>query len=144
MDFKAIIEVVILLGSAAMAISHIASLFGKPIGFMTKKAKQREERKKEEWIDAVVTKLQPEFDHIKEQNDRQTESINKSMNGTKNLLRKGILDIYKQHKKERKICETERDVLEDLYKDYKALGGNHYIDHVYARIEKWEVVPDDD
>jgi hypothetical protein len=37
----------------------------------------------------------------------------------------------------------EREALTQYYKDYKAMGGNSYIDRYYNRMSDWDVTDDD-
>ena len=70
--------------------------------------------------------------------------INILQQSSKDLLRKEIIHIYDEHKKTRTLTETTRELLDDLYGDYKAEHGNHYIDKIYNRMIQWPVVPDED
>ena len=51
--------------------------------------------------------------------------------------------IYHKNKYNRTITEYEREALSQYYKDYKALGGNSYIDKRHARMDKWQVIYDE-
>ena len=67
-------------------------------------------------------------------------SIQKILNGTKCQLRSEMLRIY-YHNRERKVIrqyEYENFVM--LYKAYKALKGNSFIDKIYSEVKTWEVV----
>jgi hypothetical protein len=55
-----------------------------------------------------------------------------------------IMDIYHEYEDIRALPESVREQLDELYKDYKALGGNSYIDKRYARMQKWDTIPDHD
>lgn len=57
----------------------------------------------------------------------------------KDVLREKIMAIYHKNKNDRIILEHEHEALEQYYKDYKALGGNSYIDKYYRRMSKWVV-----
>ena len=61
----------------------------------------------------------------------------------KDVLREKIMAIYHKNKKIRQLEEHEKEALTQYYKDYKAIGGNSYIDKYYGRMETWEVIPDD-
>jgi len=43
----------------------------------------------------------------------------------------------------RTLEEHEKETLTQYYKDYKAIGGNSYIDKYYERMETWAVISDD-
>lgn len=61
------------------------------------------------------------------------------INGMKCLLRSEILKIYYNHKENETIRQYEYENLEFLYKAYKALKGNSFIDKIHKEMEKWEV-----
>ena len=54
-----------------------------------------------------------------------------------------ILTFYEAHKVKRIITETEKDSIEDLYKAYKAIQGNHYVDKIYERMTSWTITDED-
>ena len=56
-------------------------------------------------------------------------------------LRSDITDIYYRHCEEARptLREYERNNLDELYVGYKALGGNHYVDDLYATMRDWHV-----
>ena len=67
--------------------------------------------------------------------------------GTKNiregqrcLLRAAIMQVYREHKETRTLSEYEYRHLEYCYKAYKAIGGNSFIDHIYAEMQEWDIV----
>jgi hypothetical protein len=39
----------------------------------------------------------------------------------------------------RAMTENEREALDVYYADYKAIGGNSYIDKYYRRMKRWRV-----
>jgi hypothetical protein len=61
----------------------------------------------------------------------------------KDVLREKIMAMYHKNKRARQLEEHEKEALTQYYKDYKAIGGNSYIDKYYGRMETWEVIPDD-
>ena len=60
--------------------------------------------------------------------------------GLKCLLRAEMLHTYYTHKNERKIRQYDFENFIACYKAYKALGGNSFIDHIYAEVQEWEVI----
>ena len=66
-----------------------------------------------------------------------TESIRE---GQRCLLRAEIVRMYYRHREEKKLKEYEFKLLEQCYKAYKALGGNSFIDHIYAEMKEWEII----
>ena len=60
--------------------------------------------------------------------------------GQRCLLRSAIMQIYREHKEDRKLTEYEYRHLEYCYKAYKALGGNSFIDHIHAEMQEWDII----
>jgi hypothetical protein len=60
--------------------------------------------------------------------------------GQRCLLRAAIMQIYREHKDAAKFSEYEYQHLEFCYKAYKALGGNSFIDHIYAEMQEWDII----
>lgn len=61
-------------------------------------------------------------------------------NGMKCQLRSDMLHVYYAHKDEKKIRQYEMENFVYLYKAYKALKGNSFIDKIYQEVMTWEVV----
>jgi hypothetical protein len=61
----------------------------------------------------------------------------------KDVLREKIMAIYHKNKRTRQMEEHEKEALTQYYKDYKAIGGNSYIDKYWARMKTWDIIPDD-
>lgn len=141
-------DIVILIGGVAAAILSILKLLGKPIHFFKKSIAQDEARRTEELTKSITAavshKLMPDLDEIKQQNMEQNETITVMLETTKDLLRKSIINIYNEHKYERCLTETDKEMLDDLYNDYRAEHGNSYIEKLYNRMSKWEIVPDEE
>ena len=66
--------------------------------------------------------------------------INRISNGTKCQLRSEMLRIYYHHREKGVIRQYEYENFVFLYEAYKALGGNSFIDKIYAEVKKWEIV----
>ena len=60
--------------------------------------------------------------------------------GQRCLLRSEIVRIYYRHNENKKLREYEYRNLEQCYKAYKALGGNSFIDHIYAEMQEWDII----
>lgn len=60
--------------------------------------------------------------------------------GLKCLLRAEMLHTYYAHKHDKKIRQYAYENFIACYSAYKALGGNSFIDHIYAEVSEWEVV----
>ena len=83
----------------------------------------------------VVSDLEEQYGGLKDQYDALVISA-------KDVLREKIMAIYHKNKGRRKIDESEKEALDQYYKDYKAIKGNSYIDKYYARMERWEMIPE--
>lgn len=60
--------------------------------------------------------------------------------GQRCLLRSEIVRLYYRNKDTKTLHEYEFRNLEQCYKAYKALGGNSFIDHLYAEMQEWEII----
>ena len=60
--------------------------------------------------------------------------------GVKCLLRSEMLQTYYQHKETGKIRQYELENFVFLYKAYKALKGNSFIDKIYEEVMTFEVL----
>lgn len=69
-----------------------------------------------------------------------TIAIINLINGMKCQLRSDMLHIYYQYKDEKKIRQFELENFVFLYKAYKALRGNSFIDKIYKEVMAWEVI----
>ena len=61
-------------------------------------------------------------------------------NGLKCLMRSDMRTIYYQHRDEGEIRQYEYENFLALYKGYKALKGNSFIDKIKREVDEWEVV----
>ena len=62
------------------------------------------------------------------------------MNGMKCLLRSEMLHIYYCNKDDEIIRQYELENFVYLYKAYKAIKGNSFIDKIYKEVMTWEVI----
>ena len=60
--------------------------------------------------------------------------------GIRCVLRDRMLSIYYKHREEKQIRQYEKELFVLHYKAYKAMGGNSFIDDIYAEIRTWEVI----
>jgi hypothetical protein len=67
-------------------------------------------------------------------------SITNLANGVRCQLRHDMLHIYYEYKDTKKIRQYELENFVYLYKAYKALKGNSFIDKIYKEVMTWEVV----
>ena len=61
-------------------------------------------------------------------------------NGMKCQLRSDMLHIYYSNKDTKKIRQYELENFVFLYKAYKSLKGNSFIDKIYKEVMTWEVI----
>ena len=66
--------------------------------------------------------------------------LNDVREGQRCLLRSDILHTYYKYRERKLIRQYEYENVVLLYKAYKALGGNTFVDHIYNEINEWEVV----
>jgi hypothetical protein len=60
--------------------------------------------------------------------------------GVKCQLRSDMLSIYYRHNEAQTIRQYEYENFIMLYKAYKALGGNSFIDKIYQEVTTWKVI----
>ena len=116
-----------------------------------KRKQQKEEEAKQEFNQRIMDAISPIIDPLKEDvkeikaiNQEQSKTLKDLTTSEKDCLRKMIMDIYHDFEDVRALPESIREQLDELYKDYKSLNGNSYIDKRYARMEKWDTIPDHD
>lgn len=63
-----------------------------------------------------------------------------AVQGIKCLLRSEMLRTYYRNKDEKSIRQYELENFIMLYKAYKALKGNSFIDKIHKEVMTWEVV----
>lgn len=162
-----VVDLIILIGALCAAIYKIWDFFAKP----TSKIKSRAKQKRREEIIAVLDDVLPEKlkqhdletrDRYKADRERYLQDIKnevlKAIGGsvTKNeedlealkisardVLREKIMAIYHKNRADRTMTEYEREALDQYYKDYHALKGNSYIDKRMGRMDKWQVIYDE-
>ena len=144
---QSVCNVIILLGAVAGAITGIMALIGKPIGFFKKRREKAEKERRKEIVEDVSSlvkkEIVPKLDEIHQQNLEQSQDIETLTNTMRDSIGAEIMAFYEAHRAERTLTESEKDAIEDLYKSYKAVKGNHYVDKVYERMTTWTVVTED-
>lgn len=66
--------------------------------------------------------------------------LNDVREGQKCLLRSELLHTYYKHREENTIRQYEYENFIFLYKAYKKMGGNSFIDKIYKEVQSWEVL----
>lgn len=69
-----------------------------------------------------------------------TVAIINLLNGMKCQLRSDMLRIYYDHMDDKRIRQYELENFIYLYKAYKALRGNSFIDKINKEVLSWEVI----
>lgn len=69
-----------------------------------------------------------------------TIAIINLVNGMRCQLRSDMLHIYYHNKDQKEIRQYELENFIYLYKAYKALRGNSFIDKIYKEVITWEVI----
>lgn len=88
--------------------------------------------------DEVATEMQGEFTVL----DELKDYVSQLALSAKDVLREKIMGVYHKNRNDRTLTENEKEALDVYYKDYKAIGGNSYIDRYYRRMSSWRVIPD--
>lgn len=97
------------------------------------------ERYLQEIKEAVITEIGTQLEAV----DTIQIDMTALAESAKDVLREKIMAMYHKNKRSRTLEEHEKEALTQYYKDYKAIGGNSYIDKYYGRMETWAVIPDD-
>lgn len=170
--FQLVCNIIVLIGGVAGAVAAIAALCGKPITFFKKKKAAQREKDREDLSQTISIQLAPKFESLIKQISllsqvqvehnttleemreemeaqrktlqEQKETLDIMVVTTKDLLRKAILNIYNDNKHHRTLTETERELVDELYRDYRREHGNSYIEKKYNRMKHWETLPDED
>lgn len=66
--------------------------------------------------------------------------LHRLIEGQKCQLRSDMLHTYYKHKDDRIIRQYEFENFLFMYKAYKALKGNSFIDEIYSVVTDWEIV----
>lgn len=137
MMINEIASIVVLIGAVVVAITNIAKFFGKPVSFFKKRKNKHETKEHNKLVEDVTSALSPRFDSIEGKIDCMQQS-------TKDMLRQKIVEIYSLYEEGKRLPYYIKENLEELYRDYKNLGGNSYIDKLYRRMSCWKVMDGDE
>ena len=167
---QTVCNIIIIVGGACMAIKNVSEWLGKPIHLFKKKGDNQFENKvaavlekklpeilnkhcaqtckncglvRQEELNnvkqAVLGDLADELKHI----SLLTIQYEALVISAKDVLREKIMQIYNRNLKDRTLSFQESRILKQLYKDYKAIKGNSYIDDYYERMMTWSILDDD-
>lgn len=76
---------------------------------------------------------------VKKEKIEKEEAEQRQIETDKCLLRDRILEIYYKHHKDCIITYYEYEDIEFMYKQYKKLGGNSFVDKIWNEIQTWDV-----
>ena len=62
------------------------------------------------------------------------------VNGLKCLMRSQMLQTYYHNKNKKQIRQYEMQNFLALYKAYKAMKGNSFIEEIYQDVTSWEII----
>ena len=167
-----IVDQIILGGALVGAIYKIYDFFAKPTSKIKQRAINKERERIGAVLDEKLEEKLPKilYNHDLETRDKyksdrwnylneikaevikevgddiksNSDTIEALVISSKDVLREKIMAIYHKNKHNRTMTEYEREALNQYYIDYKALKGNSYIDKRYNRMDKWQVIYDDD
>lgn len=63
----------------------------------------------------------------------------KIRDGQKCQLRAYMLQVYHDNKEKKALRQYEAENFVMMYRAYKAMGGNSFIDEIYDHVTKWEL-----
>lgn len=155
---------IILLAATGTAIYKLIDFVAKPTSKIKQKRKNNiKEALKEvvpEYIENYSKQIQPQcakeisnqvlgdiqedIKEIKKMNIKQTNQIENMNTSLKDILRQKIMTIYHTYRKYQALPISEREKLDEFYKDYKAQNGNSYIDKYYKRMTAWDTLTDEE
>lgn len=132
-------DIIIFVGAIFLAVSNI-------IGIISKIIKKPADRFKDTINQEINTEVPKIIDNslkeIKDLNITQNKNIELLLRSSKDILRQRIMEIYHKWKDKRMLPISEKEFLDELYKDYKAEGGNSFIDKYYSRMSNWKILDD--
>lgn len=79
--------------------------------------------------------------NAKNEKKRDAENEQDQRETDKCLLRDRITSIYFKYCRECEIKEYEFENMVHLYKQYKKLGGNSFVDKIWKEMQDWRILP---
>jgi len=118
-----------------------------PILSQENHAKQFEERFTELSIKLLPTIMEERdfcsqkdiLKRIYELNEKQNILMERMDKSLRDLLRQRIVEIYDSYKDRKVLPFYMKELLDELYQDYKNQEGNGYIDRYYNRMNDWKI-----
>lgn len=104
----------------------------------------KRQAEKDEELYNNVRGIKTAVDSLVEKLDKESVLNEKNARSNADLLRERILDMYSRcYEKQSYLSMHDRESLEHLYQDYKALGGNGMIDDLYSKLTSLKSSPDE-
>lgn len=98
---------------------------------------------------SVIKVVDTKIDELKvmtEAQDNQLAEISKTINllnqSQLDMMRYDMNKIYYKYRPYKKILSADKKAFIKIYKDYKDMDGNTWIDALYAEVITWEIVED--
>lgn len=99
---------------------------------------------------SVIKVVDEKIDELKSMTEAQDEQL-AEISRTINLLNQSQLDmmrydmnkIYYKYRPFKKILSADKKAFIKIYKDYKDMDGNTWIDTLYSEVITWEIVEDE-
>lgn len=162
------VDIIILVGAVVMAVWNIAKFLGaggnkvKDINekhfeevldkkipeyleaHSLKVASQRKEETKvqtKETIDEALEPINTKISHINQELISQSCILENLEHGNSDILRREIAKIYNKYRAYGRITQYDKQDVVKLCRDYFSEHGNSYVEDMYDKIRKWEVVP---
>lgn len=152
-------NIIILISATIIALKTIFAFFKKPVDDLQERVKSNEEK----YIEKVLENKMPgllqqnckaiigAIDELKEmtldQEGQLTEvqnSLNLLNETQKDMLRYNMNKLYYKYRPYKKVLSADKKAFMKLYKDYKSMDGNTWIDALYAEFKDWPIVEDQD
>ena len=131
--------VITIIGSIVVLIKYLDI----PINIFRKNQARKESELLKKITDNVKNEYKPVIDEIRGLNEDQDRKMDLLICSSRDLLRARIVEIIDKYKPYKKITERDREVLDQLYNDYKNEDGNGTVERAYKRTEDWEVISED-
>ena len=78
---------------------------------------------------------------VKERQEKEAKEAATEHESVKCLLRSEITRIYYANRERRRLHSFEYQNVSMLYEAYKAMGGNSFVDRIWAEMQEWEIIP---
>ena len=95
----------------------------------------------------VVDEKINELKNMTEAQDTQLAEISRTINllnqSQLDMMRYDMNKIYYKYRPFKKILSADKKAFIKIYKDYKDMDGNTWIDALYAEVITWEIVEDE-